>query len=106
MYNVRVPYPFLWPNAGPFYGPFDRRHWPRTETATAVEEDSLQFEPIPRDYERPVLEMHWVMVIDADGGFSLRSEWTHLRRGEFDASNWSRKKPVGWRASFFAAQGG
>lgn len=86
MYNVRVPYPFLWSDR-PIYGPFDRRRWPRIQAATAVEEDSSRFEPTPRDDERPVLEMHWVLVIDADGGFSLRAEWNCLRRGEFDASN-------------------
>ena len=25
MYNVSVANPFMWPIAGPFYGPFDRR---------------------------------------------------------------------------------
>jgi hypothetical protein len=79
MYNVRVPYPFLWSFGGPFYGPFDRRRWPRTEAATAVEEEIALFEPILSSDKRAVLEIHWVLVIEADGGFSLRAEWNHLR---------------------------
>ncbi len=85
MYNVRVPYPFLW--STPLYGPFDRRRWPRIQTAMAVEDDSSPFESnLPED-RRPVLKMHWVIVIDENGGFSLRAGWTCLRQGEFDSSN-------------------
>lgn len=84
-YNVHIPYPILWPDDGPFYGPFDGRRWARTENATVVEEDNSQFEPISRNDMRPVLEMHWVRVIDAGGGFSLRAEWS-LRQENFDAS--------------------
>lgn len=74
-YTVHVPYPVLWPNDRPFYGPFDRRRWPRIEIATDVEEYSPRFEVTSRNHNWPVLEMHWVMVIGVDGAFSLRAEW-------------------------------
>jgi hypothetical protein len=45
----------------------------------AVEEEIARFEVIPSNDRRPVLEIHWVLVIEADGGFSLRAEWNHLR---------------------------
>lgn len=82
MYNVRVPYPFLWSFGGPFYGPFDRRRWPRTEAATVVEEEIIRFESIPLNDERPALQMRWEVTIEANGGFSLRAEWNHLRRDD------------------------
>jgi hypothetical protein len=82
---VCVPYPVLWPDDGPFYGPFDRRRWPRTETTIAVEEYSSRFETIFRNDTGLVLEMHWVMMIDEDGGFSLRAEWHHMSQENIDA---------------------
>lgn len=83
-YNIRVSYPVLWPDDGPFYGPIDSRGWPRTEIATAVEEYSYSIELISRSDNIPVLEMHWTMVIGADGGFSLRAEW-NVRQENHDA---------------------
>jgi hypothetical protein len=75
MYNVHVPYRFLWS----IDGSFDRRRWPRTQTATAVEEeDSFDFELSSLSEERFVLKMQWVALIDANGGLSLRSEWNSL----------------------------
>jgi hypothetical protein len=72
MYNVHVPYRFLWS----IDGSFDRRRSPRTQTATAVEEeDAFPFELNSLNDERFVLKMHWVAVIDANGGLSLRAEW-------------------------------
>jgi len=78
-YNVSVPYPILWSDARPFYGPFDRRRHPRTQAATATEEISFRFEPTWRDDGWPVLEAHWMMMIDA-AGHSLRAKWHHLRQ--------------------------
>jgi hypothetical protein len=83
-YNVGVSYPVLWPDDGPFYGPFDRPRWPRTEIAAALEEYSSRFEITSRNDERPMLEMQWMMVVGADGGFRLRAEWKHLRQENFD----------------------
>ena len=83
MYNVRVPYPFLWSNDASF----DRRRWPRTQTATAVDEESSRYELTTFNDWRPVLEMHWLVVIDANGGFSLRAEWNSLEKEKFDSSN-------------------
>ena len=76
-YNVSIPYPFLWSDPRPFFGPFDRRRRPRTLAAVAVEEESFRFEPTWRDDGRPALERRWVMVVDVNGGFSLRAEWNH-----------------------------
>jgi hypothetical protein len=75
MYNVHVPYRFLWS----VDGSFDRRRWPRTHTATAVgEEDGFPSEVSSLNGERFLLTMHWVAVIDANGGLCLRTEWNSL----------------------------
>jgi hypothetical protein len=87
MYNVSATYPSLWPIAGPFYGPFDRRRHPRIQAAAVAEEESFRFEPTWRNDGWPVLEMHWVVMVDVDGRIRLRPEWSHLRQEEFVASN-------------------
>jgi hypothetical protein len=69
-YKACFPYPVLWPDDSPFYGPFDRRRWP----ATAEKVAEFRFEPTSRNDKTPALQMQWV-VIDADGGFCLRVEW-------------------------------
>jgi hypothetical protein len=74
-YNIYVPYPVLWPNDGPFYGPLDRRRWPQTEPATALEEDNSRFELISRNDQSPVLEMQWVRLMDAGERLCLRAAW-------------------------------
>jgi hypothetical protein len=86
-YGVRVSYPVLWPDDGPFYEPFDRRHWPQTGIAAAVEEYSSRFEITCRNDNQPALEIHWAVVINGYGGFSLRAEWSLLREENLDASN-------------------
>ena len=86
-YNVLVSYPVLWPDDGPFFEPFDWQRWPRTDSATAVEEYSSRFEITSLNDEWPVLQMHWLIVIDANGGFRLRAEWNRLWQENFDASN-------------------
>jgi len=50
-----------------------------------VEEYSSRFETIFRNDTGLVLEMHWVMMIDDDGGFSLRAEWHHMSQENIDA---------------------
>lgn len=66
------PFPFLWS----IDGSFDRRRWPPRQIATAVEElDSFQFHLSSFDDKRPVVMMDWVVVVDVNGGFSLRIEW-------------------------------
>jgi hypothetical protein len=87
MYNVSVANPFLWPIAGPFYGPFDRRRHPRIWAAAVMEEESFRFEPTWRNDGWPVLEMHWTVMVEANGGLNLGAEWNHLRQREFGASN-------------------
>jgi hypothetical protein len=75
MYNVHVPFGFLWS----IDGSFDRRRWPpRAQGATAVDEESFRFELTSLIDENPVLKMHWVVVMDPNGGFSLRAEWNSL----------------------------
>jgi hypothetical protein len=82
MYNVHVPFPFLWS----IDGSFERRRWPpRAQPTTAVDEDSYQFELAQLDDERPAVQMQWVVTIDANGELCLRTDWTCLRPGEFDA---------------------
>jgi hypothetical protein len=76
MYNVHVPHHFLWS----IDGSFDRRRWPpRAQSATAVDEESFRFELTSLNGERSVLKMHWLVLIDAKGGFRLRAEWGSLQ---------------------------
>ena len=82
MYNVHVPFPFLWS----IDGSFERRRWPpRAQATAAVYEDSYQFELTRLDDKRPAVRMHWMVTIDANGGFCLRTDWTRLKPGEFDS---------------------
>jgi hypothetical protein len=79
MYSVRISYPFLWPADASF----DRRRWPRAQAATVVEEeDSPPCEPRSRCDQQTVLEMHWVITADVNGGLCLRVAWTPLRQDE------------------------
>jgi hypothetical protein len=76
MYNVHVPHRFLWS----IDGSLDRRRWPpRAQGATAVGEESLRFELTSLNGERSVLNMHWLVLIDAKGGFRLQAEWGSLQ---------------------------
>jgi hypothetical protein len=59
-----------------------------------VEEYISQFKITFRSDTSPMLRMHWTMVIGADGGFSLRAEWNHLRLENFDGSDYSKEKPA------------
>jgi hypothetical protein len=82
MYNVSVPFQFLWS----IDGSFERRRWPpRAQTATAEYEDSYPLELTRRDDAKPPVQMNWVPAIDAKGEFCLRVDWTHLKPGEFDS---------------------
>jgi hypothetical protein len=73
MYNVHVPYHFLWS----IDGSFERRRWPpRAQAATPIENaDSYQFEPNSFEDDRPALKLRWVVVIHAKGSFSLQPQW-------------------------------
>ena len=52
----------------------------------AAEEIGFRFEPTWRDDGWPVLEVQWMMLIDA-AGMSLRAKWHHSRQENFDALN-------------------
>jgi hypothetical protein len=82
MYNVHVPYRFLWSNDGSF----DRRRWPpRAQAATVVNEESFRFVLASFNNERLVVKMHWEIVIDAKGRFRLRAEWDSLQERKLDS---------------------
>jgi hypothetical protein len=75
MYNVHVPHRFLWSHDGSF----ERRRWPpRAQAARVVDEESFRFVLLSLNNERLVVQMHWVVVIDAKGRFGLRAEWNSL----------------------------
>jgi hypothetical protein len=65
----------LWPEDSSFYGPFDRQRWPRTQVETVEKVDEFRFETTLSDDKMPALQMQWVVVIEANGGYSLRVEW-------------------------------
>ena len=74
--------PFLWANVWSTDGSFDRRRWPRPQAATVVveEEENVQFKSSLPDLKRSALEMQWVVVANANGGFCLRVAWNPLRQ--------------------------
>ena len=81
-YNVRVPFSFLWS----IDGSLERRRWPpRAQAAAAVDEDRFQFELARLDDKRPAVQMQWAVVVDGNGEFGLRADWTRLRPREFDS---------------------